>query len=342
MNRTKKSIIELPFDKFTEELVNNGYEKYRSEQIYEWIFKRFIFDFDGMTNLKKEMRDKLHRIFKPFGMSILNKYLSEDKKTEKYLIRLEDNLKIETVLLKQQKGRNTICLSSQVGCQLGCRFCATGQKMPFRRSLETYEIVGQLLLLLQEGVKFDNIVFMGMGEPFLNYENVMNAIKLMNKKETLNIGFSRITVSTAGITSGIRKFASENKQLTLAVSLNSLSDVKRSKIMPVNKKENLKMLFKALKQYQNKTNNIITFEYILIKDFNMSLKDAYAVRTLSKDFKCKINIIPLNSVPKLNYSSPETKEIKQFVGLLSNMGVKVTQRYKRGRDINAACGQLAC
>lgn len=314
---------------------------YRLNQIKKLIFNDLITDWDKATTLPKTLRKKLNDECPIQIETNLSKSFSEN--TVKALIKFNDGLSVEAVLMRH-KNRNTVCVSSQVGCPLNCSFCATG-KMGFKRNLEMFEIVEQILffsrMLKKEKQKITNVVFMGMGEPFLNYENVISSIRYLNDKSTLNMGMRHFSVSTSGIPEKIREFADENFEVNLAVSLHAADDNLRSKLMPVNKTYPLKTVIEALKYYQAKTNRKIMFEYIMINNVNDRESDAQNLINLAKDFICMINLIPYNSSKNAIYKPSSTMRIKKFKAILEEAGLNVVQRFTYGQEIDAACGQLA-
>jgi 23S rRNA (adenine2503-C2)-methyltransferase len=314
---------------------------YRLLQAKKAIFQDFISNWNEATTLPKDLREKLE---KDYPINIESKaFKSLDGNTVKALITLYDGLNIETVLM-QHKGRNTICVSTQVGCPLNCSFCATG-KMGFKRNLEMAEIIEQILFfgryLKIQDQKITNIVFMGMGEPFLNYENVINAIKYLNQKDTLNLGMRHFAISTSGIPDKIKKFANENMEVNLALSLHAADDSLRTKMMPVNKAYPLYKVLEALTYYQEKTRRKIMFEYIMIKGVNDRAEEGRKLIDLAQKYICVVNLIPYNSSPNSHYKPSPLENIKRFKLLLQKAGVSVVQRFSYGRDIDAACGQLA-
>ncbi|MBI4101644.1 MAG: 23S rRNA (adenine(2503)-C(2))-methyltransferase RlmN [Candidatus Nealsonbacteria bacterium] len=259
----------------------------------------------------------------------------------KAILSLADDLKIESVLMRHSDGRNTVCVSSQVGCPLGCLFCATG-KIGFKRNLDVWEIVRQVLffarLLKKESKRVSNVVFMGMGEPFLNYENVLEAVRVLNDKEGLNIGARHISISTAGLVEGIEKLAKENLEVNLAISLHAPKDAQRLSIMPIAKRYSIKEVLRAVDNYIKLTRRRVMFEYIMIKGFNDSEEDAKALARLAKKPLYFINLISYNPTGDLKPSSGAT--IEKFKKILEREGIGVTQRYRFGQDLKAACGQL--
>ncbi len=312
---------------------------FRIQQIKKWVFKDLITDWEEATTLPAKLRKELSEKF-PLKIKA-KKFISKDEKTIKALFPLKDNLKIESVLMRYDD-RNTICVSSQVGCPLNCSFCATG-KMGFKRNLETYEIINQVLffarLLKKENNKVTNIVFMGMGEAFLNYDNVIKSIEILNDPEGFNLGIRSFSISTAGIVPGIKKLMKEDKQINLAVSLNAPNNELRSELMPINKKYPLKKLLKTIDQYIEKTRRRVMFEYIMIKEVNDQDKHAKQLIRILKNRLCFLNLIPYNST-KAKFKPSSQKRIRKFKKILKKEGVTVTQRYRFGDKISAACGQL--
>lgn len=291
-----------------------------------------------MTNLSEELREKLKENFDLHVFKILKKQISKDG-TKKYLFDVLDNNAIESVLMEYKHGK-TICVSSQIGCKMGCKFCAsTGVK--FARSLEAGEIVEQLLAIERdENIKISNLVFMGIGEPLDNYDNVMKAIKLLNNPKGINMGARHISISTSGLVPNIYKLADENIQCTLSISLHSSSNEKRSSMMPVNKIYNIQELIKACKYYIEKTNRRISFEYALAKDNNDNLQDAAQLVKLLKGMLCHVNLIPINKIEDGKFTKSTNENIMKFRDYLNEHGIVATIRRELGSDIDAACGQL--
>ena len=333
-----KNIKEYNLDELQDELVNLGEKKYRAEQIFKWLYVDKVKEFDEMTNLSIELREKLKKEYTICNFKILKKQESSDG-TKKYLFDVLDGNAIESVLMEYHHGK-TICVSSQIGCKMGCKFCAsTGIK--FIRSLTCGEIVEQILAVEQDiGDKISNIVFMGIGEPFDNYENVMKAIKIINNQKGLNIGARHISISTSGLVPMIYKFADEELQCTLSISLHATNDEKRSNMMPINNKYNIKELMEACKYYINKTNKRISFEYALAKDNNDNLEDAKELVKLLKGMLCHVNLIPINKIENGKYTKSTNENIIKFRDYLNDNGIVATIRRELGSDIDAACGQL--
>lgn len=316
-----------------------GEPAYRLKQIKGVLFQDLIGDWSQAQVLPLELRERLNKEFPVSIQGDIAAFKSKDNL--KVLIILKDGLKIESVLMRHNDGRNTVCVSSQVGCPLGCLFCATG-KIGFKRNLDAWEIVQQVLffarLLKKENKKVSNVVFMGMGEPFLNYDNVLSAIRILNDKEGLNIGARHLSISTAGLIEGIERLAKENLEINLAISLHAPTDGLRGRLMPVAKKYSLQKILAAVDNYLAITRRRVMFEYVMIKDFNDSLPQARALARLMKKPLYFVNLISFNATGDLKPSSRET--IKKFKEVLEKEGVFVTQRYRFGQDIKAACGQL--
>ena len=291
-----------------------------------------------MTNLSESLREKLKQHFDLHVFKIIKKQESKDG-TKKYLFDVLDNNAIESVLMEYKYGK-TICVSTQIGCKMGCKFCAsTGVK--FARSLEPGEIVEQLLAIERdENIRISNLVFMGIGEPLDNYDNVMKAIKLLNHPKGINMGARHISISTSGIVPNIYKLADENIQCTLSISLHSSSNEKRSSMMPINNLYNIQELMKACRYYIEKTNKRISFEYALAKDNNDSLEDAKGLVQLLKGTLCHVNLIPINKIEDGKFNKSSNESIIKFRDYLNKHGIVATIRRELGSDIDAACGQL--
>ena len=291
-----------------------------------------------MTNISIELRNKLKENFDLHTFNILQKQVSKDG-TKKYLFDVLDGNAIESVLMEYKHGF-TICVSSQIGCKMGCKFCAsTGVK--FARNLSSGEIIEQLLAIQRdENIKISNLVFMGIGEPLDNYDNVMNAIKILNNPKGINMGARHISISTSGLVPKIYKLADENMQCTLSISLHSANNEKRSQMMPVNDVYNIEELMKACRYYIQKTNKRISFEYALAKENNDNLKDAKELVKLLKGMLCHVNLIPINKIENGKYSKSTNENIMKFRDYLNEKGIVATIRRELGTDIDAACGQL--
>ncbi len=318
-----------------------GESAFRGRQLYVQIYRRKEYDIDRMTDLAKSFRGKLRKACEIKLPEIENTRNSEDG-AAKYLFRLRDGETVEAVYIPES-GRDTLCISSQAGCRVGCRFCMTGQK-GFRRNLSAGEIVGQVLAVIREGSleeKGFNVVFMGMGEPLHNYRNVMKAFRILSDPDGIGLSHRKITISTSGIVPVMREMAGEKKIPSLAVSLNAADDETRDRIMPVNREWNIAELLQACRDFPLEGNRRITIEYVLLRKINDSLEDAEQLGRLLKGLKVKINLIAYNSNPGLPYSPPEPDRIIRFKEQLTAMGLSAFIRASRGSDVGAACGQLA-
>lgn len=333
-----KSLVGLNLTELEQLMVELGESRFRADQLLDWIYKKRVSSFDDMTNISKAFRNKLKENFSIGTVSLEKLISSQDNFTHKFLFRLTDGLCIESVFMIENK-RRTVCLSSQVGCALNCDFCATG-KMGFKRNLEVAEIVDQLLFISRYfHEEVTNVVVMGMGEPFLNYENVLNACDIISNDRCFAIGKRKITISTSGIIPAIKRFADEDRKYKLAISLNSADNDIRSRLMPVNNKYPVRELMNAVRYYFNKTKRRVTFEYVLIRGLNDRRMDAEALQKLIHDLPCKINIIPYNETDE-NYRQSAENVIDDFIQPFLNMNAVISVRRSKGVDINAACGQL--
>jgi len=335
----KKSIKNYNLDDLKEELKSINEKPFRAEQIFKWIYQDKVNSFDDMTNLSLELRKKLNDNYDLRNFKIVNKLESIDG-TKKYLFDVGDegNL-IETVLMSYHHGY-TICVSSQIGCKMGCKFCAsTG--IPFSRNLTSGEIVEQVLAIERDlNLRISNIVFMGIGEPLDNFENVMKSIQIINNPKGLNIGARHISISTSGIVPKIYELADKKLQCTLSISLHSSNNKTRSSMMPVNDAYPIKELIKACKYYIQKTNKRISFEYALAKDNNDNLDDAKELVKLLDGMLAHVNLIPINQIENGNYKKSTNENIIKFRDYLNDHGIVATIRRELGSDISAACGQL--
>lgn len=333
-----KNIKDYNLDNLKNELIDLGEKPFRAEQIFKWIYQEKVKEFDDMTNISLDLRKKLKENYTMCNYNILRKQESKDG-TIKYLFDVLDGNAIETVLMSYHHGYS-ICVSSQIGCKMGCKFCAsTG--INFIRSLSSGEIIEQILAVEQDtGIRISNIVFMGIGEPLDNYDNVVNAIKIINNPKGLNIGARHISISTSGLVPKIYKLAEENIQGTLSISLHATNNEKRSSMMPVNKTYPIEELIKACKDYIAKTNRRISFEYALAKDNNDNLEDAKELVKLLKGMLCHVNLIPINKIENGSYTKSSNENIMKFRDYLNEHGIVATIRRELGSDIDAACGQL--
>jgi 23S rRNA (adenine2503-C2)-methyltransferase len=321
-------------------LVEMGEKKYKGRQIFKWLYSSLKYDFNRMTDLTKELREKLDAKYTFVGLQPEKVMKSRDG-TEKILFRLNDNKFIETVLISDGIKR-TICVSTQVGCPIKCSFCATGL-MGFKRNLTLGEILGQLLYAREQYGEdaFRNIVFMGMGEPLLNYDNLVQSIKIISSSIGFSLSARKVTISTVGIVPKIYALADSGLKANLAISLHAASDSKRRRILSIPTKYNLTSLMEAAACFARKRKKRVTFEYILFKGLNDSKEDALALAELIKGIPCKINILAYNPVENVPYRRPSEDEIDNFSKLLYPRAPAVTVRKSRGLDIDAACGQLA-
>lgn len=333
-----KNILDLTLKELGMWMKENGESSFRATQVNDWIYKK-VDNFQDMKNLSKSLQDILNNNFYIGAHKVIEKYISKDNNTIKYLLQLKDGNVIESVLMKYEYG-NSICLSTQVGCRMGCNFCAStiGGRI---RNLSSGEILGEILTISKDiGENISNIVLMGTGEPFDNYENVMKFLMLVNSKNGLNIGQRHITVSTCGLVPEIRRFADENLQVTLAISLHSPFDDLRKEMMPIANKYSIEELIESCKYYIKVTNRRITFEYSLVKGKNDSKEHAMALSKLIKNMLCHVNLIPVNQVVEREYVRPSKETISTFKDILMKSGIETTVRKEMGLDINAACGQL--
>ncbi|MFR3920042.1 MAG: 23S rRNA (adenine(2503)-C(2))-methyltransferase RlmN [Clostridia bacterium] len=333
-----KNIKDYDLSDLKEEMISIGEKGFRAEQIFKWLYVDKVKDFDEMTNLSLELREKLKENYTICNFKILKKLESKDG-TKKYLFDVLDENAIESVLMEYHHGK-TICVSSQIGCKMGCKFCAsTG--IPFIRNLTPGEIVEQILAVEQDiQDKISNIVFMGIGEPLDNYDNVIKAIRILNNPKGLNIGARHISISTSGLVPRIYDLAKENIQCTLSVSLHATNDAKRSAMMPVNNSYHIKELMQACKDYISMTNKRISFEYALAKDNNDNLQDAQELVKLLRGMLCHVNLIPINKIENGKFTKSSNENIIKFRDYLNDHGIVATIRRELGSDIDAACGQL--
>lgn len=315
--------------------------KYRYDQVKRAIFQSLISSWDQAQGLPKDLRVKLS---KKLPLDISGRLVSsKDGQTQKALIRLKDENQVEAVLMKYPTGRATVCLSSQVGCSLGCKFCATG-RMGLTRDLSAWEILAQALFFSRQlektNQRISNVVFMGMGEPFLNFDNVWQAVEILNDPKAFEVGARHISISTAGIPEGILKLAKKDLQVNLALSLHAPNDSLRQKLMPISEKYSLKEVFQAVDFYIKKTNRKVMIEYLMIKGVNDGLVQAEKLASLLKDRLVMVNLIKYNPTPNDSFYSSDQEQIEEFKKTLEKKGIEATQRYSFGQDINAACGQL--
>ncbi len=334
-----KSIMDMDYEDLKREITENlGWERYRADQIADWIYNKHVLDFSKMTNLSKEYRKILSENYYTDLLELVDKQISKIDRTTKYLWKLRDGNTIESVLIFYPN-RVSACISTQVGCPVGCKFCATGMS-GFVRNLSTGEIVSQILHMEMEArLRIGNVVFMGMGEPFLNYENVIKSIKIINHQKMIGIGIRHITVSTVGIPDKIVSFAKDGMNARLALSLHAAYNHKRDFLVPINIKYPIEEIIQAAKEYQKITNNRVSIEYIMIKELNDYDSDAEKLVEVLKGLKVFVNLIPVNPVVK-DFQRPSRRRIEAFKKILESHGIEVEVRTEKGTDIDAACGQL--
>lgn len=341
LDMKKTSIYSLELHELKEWLTNNGEKPFRAEQIYDWLYKKRISSFEDMNNLSKSLRDKLSENFQITTLKTVIKQSSSDG-TIKFLFELHDGYSIETVLMRHDYG-NSVCVTTQVGCRIGCTFCASTLG-GLKRHLEAGEIVAQVVTVQQALDETDervsSVVIMGIGEPFDNYDNMMAFLKIINHDKALMIGARHITVSTSGIVPKIYQFADENMQINFAISLHAPNTELRSRLMPINRAYKLDDLMKSVRYYIDKTGRRISFEYGLFGGVNDSVEHAEELADLLKGLKCHVNLIPVNYVPERDYVRTPKDKIFAFEKTLKNRGINVTIRREQGHDIDAACGQL--
>ena len=349
MNKEKINILNLSQEELTDFLVSLGLKKFYGKEVFIWLHKKIVRNFDDMTNISLKDREILKENAYISLFNLLKYQVSKIDKTEKFLFSLEDGGTIETVLLrhkdsKNKEIRNTLCVSSQVGCPVKCSFCATGQS-GYMRNLNVSEILNQVYTverrLKNKGENLNNLVFMGMGEPLLNIDNLSKALSIISNENGVNISKRKITISTSGVVPGIEKILLEKIPIELAVSLHSAINEKRDQIIPINKNFPLEDLSAVLVEYQKQTKRRLTFEYILIDNFNISEVDANALADFAHQFDHIINLIPYNEVDGVEHKRPSVKKIERFYNYLKNIRkLNVTLRQEKGSDIDGACGQL--
>lgn len=333
-----KNLLDYNMEELMVWLKENSESSFRAKQIFSWIYKG-IFSFDEMKNLPKNLKEKLNSNFKIYIPEVVDVYSSNLDGTKKMLLKLEDGNLIESVIMKYKHG-NTICVSTQVGCRMGCKFCASTIEGRVR-NLTSGEILGQVLRAGEvEGERISNIVLMGSGEPLDNYYNVVKFLREVNAEYGLNIGQRHITLSTCGLVPKIRDLSNEGLNVTLAISLHAFSDEKRREIMPIANKYSISEILEECRNYIEKTNRRVTFEYSLVKDINDSKEDAKALSKLLKGILCHVNLIPVNEIKENSFKRSSEKTIEEFAQILKSAGIEATVRREMGSDINAACGQL--
>lgn len=341
----KQNIRNFTFEALSSYVISIGEKNYRSKQIFDWLHNKLVNSIYDCKNIPLSLIEKLENDFDTYMPSIEEEYISKIDETKKYLIKLYDNSLIETVLMKYKYGY-TICISSQVGCAMGCKFCAStiGGLI---RNLEIYEMLSQIYIVSKiNNIKISNVVIMGSGEPLTNYENLIKFLNIINDENGQNISLRNITISTCGIVPKIIDLASDNLKITLALSLHAPNDELRKKIMPIATKYSLDDTLNAMANYYKKTNRRITIEYSLIKNFNDTKKCLYELCDLLKKYfvfngvDFNINLIPINNIKENNFERPEKKDIMNFCSVLTKNGIKSTIRRELGKDISGSCGQL--
>ncbi|PNV59692.1 23S rRNA (adenine(2503)-C(2))-methyltransferase RlmN [Clostridium sp. chh4-2] len=335
----KKDIKSLNLENLTKEIADLGEKSFRAKQIYQWMHVKLVSGFDEMTNLPKPLRDRLGENYDLISLETADMKVSAIDGTRKYLFRLSDGNVIESVLMKYKHG-NSVCISSQVGCRMGCRFCASTLD-GLERNLTPSEMLDQVYRIqASTGERVSNVVVMGSGEPMDNYDNLVQFIRLLSDENGLNISQRNITVSTCGIVPGIKKLANEQFQITLALSLHAPNDEVRKSLMPIAKSYKLSEVLGACREYYLKTGRRLTFEYSLVSGVNDNLEEAKALVSLIKDQHGHVNLIPVNPIKERDYVQSDQKAIQAFKNYLEKNGINVTIRREMGRDINGACGQL--
>lgn len=340
----KIDIKSMTKEEIEEDIVKMGLPKFRAGQIHRALFSRLVTDFHEMTDISKDMADKLSERYEITAPKIVSKLVSKIDGTEKYLLALADGNIIETVLMRYEHG-NSVCVSTQVGCRMGCAFCAS-TKNGFVRGLEPSEILSEIETVTREHkddkepFRVSNIVLMGIGEPLDNFDNVIKFLHLVNDKDGLNIGYRHISLSTCGLVPGILRLAKEELPITLSISLHAPNDKIRDATMPVNKKYNIDTLLKTCREYQKICGRRISFEYALISGVNDSVECAKELASKLKGIMCHVNLIPVNAIKEKNFKKSSKNDIILFTNTLKNCKINATVRRKLGSDIDAACGQL--
>lgn len=332
-------IKSLTLSELTQEMESIGEKKFRAAQIYSWLHERLVDDFDEMTNLSKGLREKLKKNYELPHLTLVRVQTSKIDETSKFLFRLSDGNVIESVLMKYHHG-NSVCISSQVGCRMGCRFCASTLD-GLTRNLRPSEMLDQIYRIQRStGERVSNVVVMGSGEPMDNYDNLIRFIRLLSDENGLNISQRNITVSTCGIVPKILKLAEEGLSITLALSLHAPDDETRKTLMPIANSYSLSEVLPACKEYYKKTGRRLTFEYSLVQGVNDNLDEAKRLTALLKDMQGHVNLIPVNPIKERDFKQSNRDAIDAFRGYLEKHGINVTIRREMGRDIGGACGQL--
>jgi len=331
-------IYDLSFNELIEYLDSIGERKFRAKQLFEWLYKKKVNSYSEMTNLSKDFLEKIEKTYSLDNLDLEKLEVAQDG-TKKFLFRLNDGNLIEAVLMQYEWG-NSLCITTQVGCNIGCAFCASGLYGK-NRDLSSGEIVLQVLTVEKiEDIRISNVVIMGIGEPFDNYDNTLKAVRILNDPIGLAIGARKITISTSGIVPMIDRFSEEDMQVNLAISLHASNDELRNNLMKINKKYPIEDLINACKRYVNKTNRRITFEYVLIEDVNDTDAHAHELSDLIRGINAYVNLIPYNEVNEFEFKRSSKKRMLEFYDILKKRAINVTLRFEKGIDISAACGQL--
>ena len=339
-NNSPRSILDLSRDELIAWVEQGGERPYRADQIRKWIFGKRIVDFEGMHDVSKVVRERLQNEFRLFSSEIVDHQIAKDR-TEKLLLRLHDGHHVECVLMREPN-RRTVCISTQVGCAMGCVFCASGL-LGVKRNLTTGEILEQVLQvdrLLDPDERLTNVVVMGIGEPLANLRNLLPALDTLNDKGGMGLGYRRITISTVGLPEKIREFASHDKPYSLAVSLHAPNDELRTRLVPVNKNIGIGAILEAADNYFAQTGRRITYEYVLLRGQNDSPEHAAELGRLLSGRAAHVNLIPMNAIGDLPFAEPGEPQTRAFFDILARHGVVTTVRKRKGADIDAACGQL--
>ncbi len=333
----KNNVYNLTLKDWEEYFINKNEKKFKGQQVFDWLYRKRVSSFDDMTNIKKEIIDMLKNDFDIKTVSITK--IERDVDVNKYLFKLKDDEKVEAVLMNHIYG-NSLCISTQVGCNMGCKFCESG-RLKKVRNLETHEMIEQILLVEEEcGKRISHVVVMGIGEPFDNYDNLVKFIEIINNPKGLELGSRHITVSTCGVVPKIKEFMKLPYQVNLAISLHAPNNEIRNSIMPINKAYPIEVLMATLNEYIKETNRRVTFEYILLDGVNDSDKCAKELADLVKEMNCYINLIPYNETNNISYKRTKSLNISRFYDILKKNRINVTIRREYGSNISAACGQL--
>lgn len=332
-----ESIYNITLENLEKIVLENGYKKFNASQIYDWLYKKRVNSFDEMLNIKKELIEFLKQNYTFSTIKLIDK--QKDIDVCKYLFELNDTNKIEAVYMKHNYG-NSLCISTQVGCNMSCAFCESG-RLKKVRNLKSHEMVEQILQIEKDlNIRLTHLVLMGIGEPFDNYDNVINFIEIINNPKGIELGSRHITISTCGVIPKIKEFMDYDKQVNLAISLHAPNNEIRNKIMPINKAYPIEELIDTVKKYISKTNRRVTFEYIMLKDINDSLDNALELSKLLKGINCYVNIIPYNETSHINLLKSSKEQILKFYDILKKNKINVTIRKEFGSKVSAACGQL--